>query len=48
MASLVGSTREMACRILYRFAEEGAIRINRTEFVFIDRGILDEYSKNTG
>ena len=48
MASHIGSTREMACRILYRFAEEGAIQINRTEFVFIDRNILDAYSKNTG
>lgn len=48
MASHVGTTREMACRILYRFAEEGAIQINRTEFVFTDRDILDNYSKNTG
>lgn len=48
MASLIGTTREMACRILYRFAEEGAIQINRTEFMFIDRGILEAYSKNTG
>ena len=48
MASRVGTTREMVCRILYRFAEAGAIQINRTEFVFTDRGILDEYSRNTG
>ena len=48
MASHVGTTREMACRILYRFAEEGAIQINRTEFIFTDRNILDGYSKNTG
>lgn len=48
MASHVGTTREMACRILYRFAEEGAIQINRTEFVFTDRKILDVYSKHTG
>lgn len=47
MASRVGTTREMVCRILYRFAEAGAIQINRTEFVFTDRGILDEFSKNT-
>jgi CRP-like cAMP-binding protein len=48
MASRVGTTREMVCRILYRFAEAGAIQINRTEFVFTDRSILDEYSRNTG
>ena len=48
MASRVGTTREMVCRILYRFAEEGAIQINRTEFVFTDRDLLDDYSQNTG
>jgi CRP/FNR family transcriptional regulator len=48
MASRVGTTREMVCRILYRFAEAGAIQINRTEFIFTDRGILDDYARNTG
>jgi CRP-like cAMP-binding protein len=48
MASRVDTTREMVCRILYRFAEAGAIQINRTEFVFTDRGILEEFSRNTG
>jgi CRP/FNR family cyclic AMP-dependent transcriptional regulator len=48
MASRVGTTREMVCRILYRFAEAGAIQINRTEFVFTDRDILNDYSQNTG
>jgi CRP-like cAMP-binding protein len=47
MASRVGTTREMVCRILYRFAEAGAIQINRTEFVFTDRNILDEFTRNT-
>lgn len=47
MASRVGTTREMVCRILYRFAEAGAIQINRTEFVFTDRGVLEEITKNT-
>lgn len=42
MASLVGTTREIVCRILYRFAEQGAIQINRTEFTFLDRGLLEE------
>lgn len=47
MASRVGTTREMVCRILYRFAEAGAIQINRTEFVFTDRGVLDEFSRSS-
>ena len=48
MASRVGTTREMVCRILYRFAEAGAIQINRTEFVFTDREILENYTGSTG
>ena len=48
MASRVGTTREMVCRILYRFAEAGAIQINRTEFVFTDRDILEDYTGRTG
>jgi len=42
MAARVGTTREMVCRILYRFAEQGAIQINRTEFIFTDRKLLEE------
>lgn len=42
MAARIGSTREMVCRILYRFATQGAIEINRTEFVFKDRQILEK------
>jgi len=48
MASRVGTTREMVCRILYRFAEAGAIQINRTEFVFTDRNILEDYTGSSG
>lgn len=43
MASRVGTTREIVCRILYRFAEQGAIQINRTEFMFQNRSLLEEY-----
>lgn len=42
MASRVGTSREIVCRILYRFAELGAIQINRTEFTFLDRNLLKE------
>jgi CRP-like cAMP-binding protein len=45
MAARVGTTREMVCRILYRFAERGAIQINRTEFIFTDRSLLEEHTR---
>ena len=41
MAARIGSTREMVCRALYRFAEKGAIDINRTELKIINRGMLE-------
>ena len=43
MAARIGTTREMVCRILYRFAAQGAIQINRTVFVFTDRQLLEEH-----
>jgi CRP/FNR family transcriptional regulator len=45
MAARIGTTREMVCRILYRFAEQGAIQINRTEFIFKDRSLLEEQTR---
>jgi CRP/FNR family cyclic AMP-dependent transcriptional regulator len=45
MAAAVGTTRELVCKILYRFADEGMIRINRTEFVFTDPGKLEELAR---
>jgi len=45
MASHVGTTREIVCRILYRFAEQGAIQINRTEFMLQNRSLLEEYAQ---
>jgi CRP-like cAMP-binding protein len=45
MASHVGTTREIVCRILYRFAEQGAIQINRTEFMFLNRSLLEEHAR---
>ncbi|HEY5729259.1 MAG TPA: Crp/Fnr family transcriptional regulator [Anaerolineales bacterium] len=42
IASRVGTTREIVCRILYRFAERGAIQINRTDFTFLNRSLLEE------
>ena len=46
MAGRVGSTREMVCRILYQLADEGAIQINRTEFMITDPEILADYAES--
>ncbi len=40
MASRIGTTREMVCRALYKFADDGAIKINRTEFIISDEAQL--------
>lgn len=46
MASRIGTTREMVCRHLYRFAEQGVIQINRTELKITDREqLLDQARK---
>jgi CRP/FNR family transcriptional regulator len=37
MASRVGTTREMVCRALYRFADRDLIHVTRTEFVLTNR-----------
>lgn len=42
MAETVGTTREFVSKTLHRFADEGMIQINRVEFVFTDRGKLEE------
>jgi len=36
MAARIGSTREMVCRLLYKFSDEGMIKITRTEFSVMD------------
>jgi CRP-like cAMP-binding protein len=40
MAARIGSTREMVCRHLYQFADQGAIQINRTEFKIKNKVLL--------
>lgn len=42
MAARIGSTREMVCRLLQRFADEEMIKITRTEFEITDREALVE------
>ena len=45
MAAHVSTKREMVCRLLYEFADEGAIEINLTEFMIINREKLEGYSQ---
>ena len=42
MAAMVGTTRELVCKVFYRFADAEVIRINRTEFVFTNREKLEQ------
>jgi CRP/FNR family transcriptional regulator len=37
MAAQIGTTREMVCRMLYRFSNNDLIHVTRTEFVLTDR-----------
>lgn len=41
MAAKIGTKREVVCRLLYRFADEGLIHITRTQLVFTDRDGLE-------
>jgi CRP-like cAMP-binding protein len=42
IAARIGSTREMVCRFLHRFADEGLIDITRTEFSLTNRKGLED------
>lgn len=42
MAARIGSTREMVCRLLQKFADQEVIKITRTEFEITDRERLIE------
>ncbi len=46
MAARIGSTREMVCRFLHRFAHDEIIDITRTEFRVTDAKKLREIAKN--
>ncbi len=41
MAARIGTTREMVCRQLYKFADQGVIQINRTEFMISNQARLE-------
>jgi DNA-binding transcriptional regulator LsrR (DeoR family) len=40
LAARIGSTREVVCRFLQRFADDELIKITRTEFEITDRDRL--------
>ena len=42
MAARIGTTREIVCRYMYKFAEKGAIQINRTELKINNRALLEK------
>jgi CRP-like cAMP-binding protein len=42
MAARIGTTREMVCRLLQRFADQELIKITRTEFEITDRDRLTD------
>lgn len=44
MAAHIGTTREVVCRHLYRFAERGVIEIRRTELKLQDRELLKDHA----
>lgn len=46
MAARIGSTREMVCRFLHRFADDGIIDITRTEFRVVDSRKLNKIARN--
>jgi len=45
IAARIGTTREVACRFLHRFAEEGLIDITRSEFLVHDQRRLEELAR---
>ncbi|MBE0685659.1 MAG: Crp/Fnr family transcriptional regulator [Anaerolineaceae bacterium] len=47
MAARIGSTREMVCRFLHRFADDGIIDITRTEFRVMDSTRLAKVASNS-
>jgi CRP-like cAMP-binding protein len=47
MAARIGTTREVVCRVLYRFADRNLINIKRTEFLLTDKVGLDRIAENS-
>ena len=46
MAARIGTTREVVCRFLHRFSDQGLIEITRTEFSVTDQKGLQELAQH--
>lgn len=46
IAARIGTTREMVCRVLYRFSDKEIIQINRTNFVLINQDELKQLAED--
>ena len=42
MTGSISTTRELVSKTLHRFADEGMIEISRVQFVFTNRGELEQ------
>jgi CRP/FNR family transcriptional regulator, cyclic AMP receptor protein len=47
MAARIGTTREMVCRVLYRFADKKLIDVKRTEFYLADKAGLSRIAEDS-
>jgi CRP/FNR family transcriptional regulator, dissimilatory nitrate respiration regulator len=47
MAARIGTTREMVCRVLYRFADKNLIDVKRTEFLLTDKAGLGRIAEGS-
>jgi len=47
MAARVGTTREMVCRLLYRFSDRNLLEVTRTEFVLTDKDGLKRVAEGS-
>lgn len=45
MAAIVGSTRELVCKVLYRFADADMLQITRTKFIFTNTNKLESLAR---
>jgi CRP-like cAMP-binding protein len=48
MATHIGTTREVVCRMLHKFSDQGLIDITRTEFVFTNKNGLNQLAQKNG
>jgi len=48
MATHIGTTREVVCRMLYKILNQGLINVTRTEFVFTNRDDLNQLAQKSG